>query len=289
MKIIEKPVKRLFTFGCSFTNYFWSTWPEVIAYDLDIPLYNYGQSGAGNQYISNMLCQADNIYNFCEDDLIIVSWTNVAREDRWVNGQWVTPGNIYSQGIYDEKFVEKWSDPVGYLVRDLASIKSAKIILDHKQCQYHFFSMCDITFQFNQNSNIDIIPERIKPKYEELCLQYKKDIDSILPSFYKILWKNDIHKNKFDIERALGYRHFQDGHPYPDEHFQYLRSIFSSHQFKDKTLKKIENVQKNFREFIRRKSDEFQRYWAIYELSKEVNDYFKELVLIKNSEIIKKI
>jgi hypothetical protein len=290
MKIIERPVKRLFTFGCSFTNYFWSTWPEVIAYDLDIPLYNYGQSGAGNQYIANMICQADNIYKFDEDDLIIVSWTNVAREDRWVNGQWITPGNIYSQGIYDQKFVEKWSDPVGYLVRDLASIKSTKIILEKVGCQFHFFSMCDITYQFNQNSNSNnIVPDQIKSKYESLCLQYKRDIDFILPSFYKILWDNDINRNKFSLEKELGYNFFQDGHPYPEEHFRYLSSIFNSHEFNDRTLSKIKNVQNNFREFIRQKSDELKRYWAIYELGKEANDKLIELVQIKKSEFIEKI
>lgn len=289
MQLITKPSKRLFSFGCSFTKFFWSTWPEIIAYDLDIPLYNYGQSGAGNQYIANMVCQADNLYNFTEDDLIIVSWTNVAREDRWVDSQWITPGNIYSQGIYDQSFVEKWADPLGYLIRDLASIKLVKNFLDHKKCQFHFFSMCDIAYQFNQNSTIDIVPDHLKYKYSEILSQYENIINFILPSFFRILWNNDLVKNKFDIEESQGYILFKDGHPYPEEHFKFLKIVFPEHKFQHETLMKIDDVQHKFRDFINHKSQELKKYWAIYELSKSENDLLINLTTIKPSKIIKKI
>lgn len=289
MKLITKNPKRLFTFGCSFTHYFWSTWPEIIAYDLEIPLYNYGQSGAGNQYISNMVSQADSTYKFNEDDLVIISWTNVAREDRWVNGQWITPGNIYTQDIYEKKFVEKWSDPVGYLIRDLSLIKLTKSFLNYKKCQFHFFSMCDLAYQFNQNSSLNIVPQNIKSKYERLLDLYQTEISCILPSFYKILWDNDIHKNKFDIEESQGFNYFKDGHPYPEEHFKYLKLTFDEHTFSENTQNKILDVQEKFREFIKQKSVEIGKYWAIYELSKETNDRLVDLVRIKPSEVIEKV
>ena len=73
---------------------------QYLQMDLDIPFYNYGQSGAGNQYIANMIAQANAVHKFAPDDLIMVCWTNVCREDKWHNGQWATPGNIYTQNIY---------------------------------------------------------------------------------------------------------------------------------------------------------------------------------------------
>ena len=82
MKLITRPPKRIFTFGCSFVEYYWATWAEILGKDLGIPLYNFGKSGGGNQYIANTFAQANAVYNFNEDDLIIVSWTNVCREDR---------------------------------------------------------------------------------------------------------------------------------------------------------------------------------------------------------------
>jgi hypothetical protein len=289
MQLITRNPKRLFAFGCSFTNYFWTTWPEIIAYDLDIPYYNYGQSGGGNLYMSNMVCQADSIHNFNENDLIIICWTNVAREDRWVNGQWITPGNIYTQEIYDNKFIEKWSDPMGYLIRDLALIKLTKTLLSLKGCQFHFLAMCDILNLFNQNSNMTSIPENLKPNYEKLLTLYKDEIEFIQPSFFKILWNNDLQNHKFVPDESKGFTYFKDGHPYPDEHFRYLKKVFDEHVFDKKTILKICEVQKKFTDFIKERSQEFKRYWAIYELSHEYNCILRESVGIKSSEFIERI
>ena len=70
----NKP-KRLFTFGCSFTEWIWATWANILAYELDVPFYNFGKPGAGNYYIANQISQADAIFNFTKDDLVIVKST----------------------------------------------------------------------------------------------------------------------------------------------------------------------------------------------------------------------
>lgn len=193
--IINKPVKRLFTFGCSFTEYFWSAWPEIIALDLDVPLYNFGRSGAGNQYISNAVSQADSVYNFTEDDLVIVSWTNVCREDRWVKGKWVTPGNIFTQDEYDRTFINKWGDPIGYLLRDLSLIKLTGAFLKLKKCQYHFFSMVDIVNQIDQNNHKTVDTE-FNFVIERLSKNYQTELSEIQKSFFETLWSNDIYQHK---------------------------------------------------------------------------------------------
>jgi len=289
MQLITKNPRRFFAFGCSFTHYYWSSWPEIIAFDLNIPFYNYGQSGAGNQYIANMVCQADAIHKFTKDDLIVVSWTNVAREDRWIDGQWITPGNIYTQGIYDNKFVEKWADPIGYLIRDLSSIKLIKQFLFRKGCEFHFLSMCNIVSIFDQSSGKGIVPEKLKSKYEKLLFLYDEEINFIQPSFFDILWNNDINKNKFALEESKGFTYFKDGHPYPEEHFVYLKNVFNQHTFNIETQLKIKEIQENFLKFIENKNQEFKKYWAVYELSKKDSDNLINLTKIKSSEIIEKI
>jgi hypothetical protein len=67
---------RLFTFGCSFTNYRWSTWADCLAPEFDY-FENWGQSGAGNHYIFNSMMEADQRHQFDEGDTVIVCWTNV--------------------------------------------------------------------------------------------------------------------------------------------------------------------------------------------------------------------
>ena len=46
--------KRLFVFGCSFTQYRWPTWADIIAKDNPhLEYFNTANSGAGNLYIFN--------------------------------------------------------------------------------------------------------------------------------------------------------------------------------------------------------------------------------------------
>lgn len=249
MKLISRKPKRLFTFGCSFTSYAWSMWPEIIAYDLDIPLYNFGRTGAGNQFIANTVCQANAKYKFDSDDLVIICWTNVCREDRWVNGDWILPGNIFTQNEYDSKWIEKFVDPLGLLVRDLASISLVNNLLKTTNCQYHFLSMMDIVHSSDQwnskNSKFETV-EKLNAEsgqhvdvLTELLKYYKNDIDQIQKSFYDVLWSNNIEK-KLNLELKKFNGNFHDGHPWPSESLMYLTSVFTDHSFKQLTINKVE-------------------------------------------------
>lgn len=259
MNLITKKPKRLFTFGCSFTRYAWSMWPEIISYDLEIPLYNYGRTGAGNQFIANTVCQANAKYKFNADDLVIICWTNVCREDRWVNGDWILPGNVFSQNEYDQKWVEKFVDPLGLLIRDLASINLINVLLKTTNCQYHFLSMMDIVDGADQwdskNSTFETV-EKLNPEsgrnidvLTELLKYYKNDIDLIQKSFYTVLWNDDI-KLKLDAEWKKFNGAFHDGHPWPTESLEYLKSIFANHDFKQLTFDKVVNIENKIIEEI---------------------------------------
>ena len=230
-KLITKQPKRLFTFGCSFTNYEWPTWSNIIAYDLDIPFYNYGRSGAGNQFIFNTLLQADTQYQFNEDDLVIVSWTNVSREDRHRHNQWVTPGNIYTQPVYDEKYLQEWVCPVGYTVRDFAFIKATWELLDKRKCQFHFLKMIDFDMK-NQ-----WVPSEMIESAKHIENFYSFYLSKILPSFYQVLWNNNL-QSKFDAEHELYKGKFSDGHPSIKEYLTYLESVFD-HNFSEQTKQQV--------------------------------------------------
>lgn len=281
--LIDRPVKRIFTFGCSFTHYFWSTWPEIIAYDLDIPLYNFGKSGAGNQYIANSIVQANIMHNFNEDDLIIVSWTSVCREDRWRKNDWVTPGNIYTQDIFSEEFVKTWADPIGYMIRDFATINLIHNLLKNLKCQYHMVSMCDIDVQLDQGSRytFNLLEDK---KRKEICELYKEDLIKILPSFFKTLWNNDIYRNKLIPDKLELGELFSDGHPNPKDHFTYLTKIFFDHQFKDNTAKQVNCAQENFVKFIADQSTKIKKPFAIHSLSHQTVLELRQSSLIKQSE-----
>jgi hypothetical protein len=282
MKLIEQPIKRFFAFGCSFTNYHWATWPEILSLDLAVPFWNYGQSGAGNQYIANSITQADQFFNFDENDLIIVSWTNVCREDRWINNNWITPGNIYSQNFYDEKYIKKYVDPNGYLLRDLSLIHLVDNMLQNKKCQYHFLSMCDIVEQLDQGEQLSF--DYSQKSFNEIKNLYKDTVKKINPSFYKILWDNNIQKNKFKEENKFYLDKFSDGHPTPIEHFRYLKTIFSGHKFSNNTEKIVLEKDMYLKNELLKICRQTDKRFSIYELSSDLHKKFKDNTTVKLSK-----
>jgi len=137
-------VKRVFTFGCSFTSYSWPTWADILVEDFKnkgLEGYNFGRCGAGNQFIFIKLMEANAKFKFNEDDLILICWTTMQREDRFAKNEWMTPGLIYNQNIYTELFVDAWADPSFYVFRDSAIMSATNLALKQLGCKLYQFSM----------------------------------------------------------------------------------------------------------------------------------------------------
>jgi len=234
MKLIEYKPTRLFTFGCSFTNYIWPTWANILAYELNCPLYNYGRGGAGNQYIFNVLMQADNYFKFNENDLVIVCWTNISREDRYFNGQWHSPGNIYTQTTYDSNFIKKYADETNHALRDLAVIKASYEFLKSKNLQFHFLKILDFQQVCQWNTKIGEVDNR-------LYQQYKKYLDFVKPSFYDILWDGKVRRRQ-ELDKIEIDARYENGHPLPYEHLKYLQTVFDEQKFLDNTILTVNNL-----------------------------------------------
>jgi len=246
IKLINKTPTRLFTFGCSFTDYKWATWANILAYEFDCEFYNFGKSGAGNSYIVNQLTQANSYFKFNENDLVIVSWTNISREDRWNKSRgWITPGNIYSQHDYDKNFIANWANEIHFALRDFSNIDLAKKYLENLT-NYHFISMCNITKHINQWENK---AKNVNQEIKDLTSLYQDSLDCILPSFYDVLWNGDIDK-KWRRDWRYIHKHFSDGHPTIQEHYQYLIQVFD-YKFSKKTKQAVEALYNNWVEYIR--------------------------------------
>tara|TARA_B100001287_G_scaffold96389_1_gene80987 strand:+ start:3390 stop:4268 length:879 start_codon:yes stop_codon:yes gene_type:complete len=263
--------KRLFTFGCSFTHYMWGTWANALGQELDCEFVNFGRSGAGNHFIFNMLMQADAVYDFTHEDLVIVQWTNVCREDRYVpqdpNGPWMTPGNIYSQKQYREEFVRDYFSEYGAYVRDLAFIKAGHEMLKHKT-QYHFLQMCDILDQTDQWTGA----KRDKNhRLDDMMKYYGPSLNELLPSFYQTLFNNNI-ETKFKRDKKLITKNFQDGHPSPMEHYLFLKDTFK-HEWKDSTDRAVEEAQNKWIKLLKDAS-ELSKDFHLFKMKQRWLDMF---------------
>lgn len=176
MKFKKKP--RIFTFGCSFTNFIeWPTWAEILKKEYG-DLYefqNWGQEGACNYYIFNALMECNIKNQINKDDIVIIMWSTVNRESRYVNGKWITPGNVYNnKGVYPNEFVEQLADERGYALRDFSLVYSIDNFLSGIGCKYYFLSMLDLdTFQ---------------EKNKDLVKSYSKVLAKVRPSIYKVVF-----------------------------------------------------------------------------------------------------
>lgn len=227
--LVRSRPSRVFTFGCSFTGFSWPTWADIVAHDVGARFYNYGKEGAGNLYISNHVMQADGFFGFGPDDLVMICWSGVNREDRWTRKfGWLTPGNVFHTTIYGESWLRDFADPYGYAVRDYALIKSTAEFLLSRGCQFHMFSMAGLEpvshWKMFGTSDSEAIG---------LLDLYRPYLDMARPSMYEVLWNGDagprVKDNQEKIHPECG-----DGHPHVSEHLSYLESVFD-HEFSRET------------------------------------------------------
>jgi len=88
---------RIFTFGCSFSNWLWPTWPDIIKSSYpDIKVQNWALYGTSNVSIYHRLLQCDLINNFTDKDIIIVGWTTWSRSHIFRNNTWDNEGNYFN-------------------------------------------------------------------------------------------------------------------------------------------------------------------------------------------------
>lgn len=272
----KEKIKRFFAFGCSFTKYGWTSWPDIIAVELQVPMRNYGAMGGGNQYIFNTIMQADAFYNFDENDLIMISWTNVCREDRYIKNRWECPGNIYTQNVYSEEWVEKFIDPIGMSMRDFATIHAIDNFLKGKKCQYHFLAMIDITTIFNQFNYdlLDTIDD--KKTLSDLILLYNDSLSKIKSNFYDVLWEGKIENKRNKLWKQFNYQ-FGDCHPSPIEHYEYLKAALQ-YEFSENTIKKITEAEEIWNQILTEWANDPNRpleypHQKLYMLTRISRDY----------------
>ena len=118
---------RLFFFGCSYTQYLWPTWADIIGQDSGKEYYNFGLPGLGNVGIMHRMVEADLKYKFTKDDEIFVFWSSWCREDRVADGNWDVHGSVFNAGNpkYDIKFIRKYWDIDNDMVKNSTAIITA--------------------------------------------------------------------------------------------------------------------------------------------------------------------
>lgn len=206
---------RFFAFGCSFTSWAWPTWADIIGRQFDDRYRNHGLCAAGNEYIINRLVETHARHRFTARDLVIVCWTNFAREDRYRDNQWITAGNIFTQQIYPQSWVRQWFDLKGALIKTSTALVSATHLLQDTACTYMFTSALPMQ-QVDQYSD-GVIDDDL----QSVISVYQDYYDLIQPSMAQHLWQG--WKNPSPVRL----RNDWDNHPDPVQHLKYVTDIIS--------------------------------------------------------------
>jgi hypothetical protein len=211
--------KRFFAFGCSFTDWPWTTWADIIAAAYPgAQYYNFGKGGGSNQLILSRVMEADSVFNFNKDDLVIVQWTSITRESRYIVDRWRGSGNVYNDNeSYGEDFY-KYIDPLDYLIRDCAAIKAVHTLLEHKQCKFEFLSMVPIVKPESlarRAMNIDL---GSTSNAQYLLKTYNTVLSRIKPSYLETIFNGKFWPNPTKLT-------YSDGHPDPEQHLQYIERV----------------------------------------------------------------
>lgn len=145
-------MKRLFTFGCSYTLFYWPTWADILSINFD-HYENWGWAGLGNRAIAERLAECHARNNFTPNDTIIIQWSTHLRFD-WYNTipytgfpGWQTNGNVYStpnQHIFNRNIVEKLCSEDALIMHTLNNILLTANFLDSIGCKWFFTSLSDI-------------------------------------------------------------------------------------------------------------------------------------------------
>ena len=196
----QSQVRRLFTFGCSFTDYNFDTWANILGdYYSKSEFYNYGAAGAGNVAIASKITQANILHQFNKDDLIIVCWTSSLRESRILSnqGEWSNTGSVLtspSLSLYDNKFVKRYVNETHYVLESLTQMHLINSLLRSSGSRfYYLFMMHPLIHEPTQVAE----PIKTLTMHPNIMQTYSKDIEkySEIHSYQTLLKSLDTYEH----------------------------------------------------------------------------------------------
>lgn len=237
-------MRRLFSFGCSFTQYWrWPTWADILGREYDV-FENWGICGGGNCQILYNLMECHQRHRIGPGDTVAIMWTGVSREDRYVRDRWLEGGNVYWGSELGEAYVRKYACERGYLIRDLAVAAAVQELIRSWQCEYRMMSMVPLD-QDTSTNQLGEDPTGEKGLTDVIDL-YRPILGDIAPSVFETVFHNNWFTGQgipdsFDPKR-------RDFHPTPQEHLAYLDRVWPEKEITSHTREWVNRVQQQLQE-----------------------------------------
>ena len=223
--------KRFFSFGCSFTKWYWPTWNDYIGLNFD-EYHSYGRGGADNKNILYRLLQADREYKFTSDDTVMVMFTSFNRmsyvdKDFHIHNI----GDIVNDNLKLHPLGKNYNFPTAVYDSCIA-IQSVESILKSKNVKYEFLQSMKHNFY-----NDDF----------EMGGDVREDLDYCLDLFKYPIMENWVYENYDFLKERVVWKDINthDGHPTMKHHFDFVKEFFPQY-ITDKVIEYYDNQQESF-------------------------------------------
>lgn len=240
---MQKTKSRLFALGCSFTNYAWPSWADIIGLEYDV-YENWAYPGLGNRAIAERVANLHAVKTLTPQDTVLIQWTSHLRHDWHANDSrhhtevgigWKTSGSIFNfinEEIFDKKWLKTFFDENSYMMHTLNHILLTKQFLESLGVNYYMTSMGYIN-----KMNSDYPTEAEEAWHGETNtseIDIWKDIPSLQIYKDKIFddkwiypigtfaWKHKEKPYKFITPKGMP---IKDRHPTINQHNDYVQQI----------------------------------------------------------------
>lgn len=219
---------RCFAFGCSFTQWFYPTWADIIGKNYT-EFYNYGKGALSNETIGRRFIEIDSLNHFNENDLVVVGLSGIGRYNFLVNrpdgitGLWGA-GELKQDALdgYIDT-IEKWK-PYKHIIRFMRDQ-----YWDNSWGIYHTWLAIKTMKRILVSNNVKhiIIMALDNEIYKD------KELWDLEPIELEMI--NDIYQNLSVQESLQSYNeknhisYYGDRHPFIDSHFGYIEKHFSEY------------------------------------------------------------
>jgi len=208
---------RIFTFGCSFTNYGWPTWADIILYKNEG--YNLGLVGGGYDSILYRIMEADRAFKFTSDDIAIVVLTTPIRWDLIIEDSvpiWKCFGQTTTSSL--SKYNNKLYSIDGLLFKSFYNIILINDYLKKTNIRYLLGSVNNPYLEVE--NYFDEV--NIHYKTTDLINYVKDNVELHLQDFYSFLHRKDNQK-KWKVGKK--FKDYNDYHPTPRDHFKWVNNV----------------------------------------------------------------
>ena len=141
---------RLYVLGCSFSNYAWPTWADMLGLEFD-EYENWAFPGLGNRAIAERVAEIHAKNKLTKDDTVVIQWTSHLRHDWHAtdtrhqdNAGWKTSGSLFNyinQEIFDEKWIKTFWSETSYIMHTFNNILLTQEFLNGIGCNWRMTSM----------------------------------------------------------------------------------------------------------------------------------------------------